>query len=335
MTRFDANPFLQQPQSQADWYLSLRMSHARLDVETGTLQRQHVLLLVDEQGNRLSHRVQASPFSLEQVWEALTAVIAGSENGLGVRPRRLHFEQAELMLALSPHLQAAGIQAVNQVHSADIERALVALERSFSPLVLLPPALVTAPSFDPELQGRIYAAAAALYKLAPWRAIPGETPLEVRYPEDNAARWVVVMGSGGDAFGLSINDSWIDLERMYASSDPLELARSVSWLALTFDTAEYLAFEDLDAIREHNWPVAHESAYPALYRVGGAQADLQAPTQADLHWLAGVLPALVQYFSARPPGDKCWRAPHESRVPAAAHSQPAQVLIRYPGLENS
>lgn len=335
MTHFDAKRFLQQPQSQADWYLSLRMSRARLDVETKALQRQHVLLLVDEQGNRLYHRTQASPFSLEQVWEALAAVIAGPENGPSVRPRRLHFEQAELMLALVPHLQSAGIQAVNQVHSADIERALVALERSFSPLVLLPPALATTPSFDPELQGRIYAAAAALYKLAPWRAIPGETPLEVRYPEDNAARWVVVMGSGGDAFGLSINDSWIDLERMYASSDPLELARSVSWLALTFDTAEYLAFEDLDAIREHNWPVAHESAYPALYRVGGAQADLQAPTQADLHWLAGVLPALVQYFAARPPGDKCWRAPHESRVPAAAHSQPAQVLIRYPGLENS
>ncbi len=335
MTHFDAKRFLQQPQSQADWYLSLRMSHARLDVETNTLQRQQILLLVDEQGNRLYYRTRASPLSLDQIWEALTDVIAGPENGLGVRPRRLHFEQAGLMSALAPHLQAAGIQAVNQAHPADIERALVALERSFSPLVLLPPALATTPHVTPDLQGRIYAAAAALYRLAPWHAIPGEMPLEVHYPEDAAARWVVVMGSGGDAFGLSINDSWLDLERMYASSDPLELARSVSWLALTFDTAEYLAFEDLDAIREHNWPIVHESAYPALYRVGGAQADLQAPSEADLHWLAGVLPALAQYFAARPPGDKCWRAPHESRIPIEAHPQPVQVLIRYPGLENS
>lgn len=335
MTGFDTNLLLNQPQSDVDWYLSLREGHAWLDAEAGALQRQHILLLLDQQGGRLAYRVQDSSFSLEQVWQALAVVITSPKDGSGVRPRRLHFEQPELMLALAPHLQAAGIQALNQAHLPDIERALVELERGFSPLVLLPPALATAPDVDPKLQGRIYAAAAALYRLAPWQVIPGEMPLEVRFPEDAPARWVVVMGSGGDAFGLSINDSWIDLERMYASSDPLELAHSVSWLALTFDTSEYLAFEDLDAIQEHHWSVAHESAYPALYRVGGPQADLQAPSKHDLHWLDCVLPALVEYFGTTPPGDNRWRTPHESRVSAAAHCGPAQVLIRFPGLENS
>jgi hypothetical protein len=335
MTGLDDHRLIDQPQSEVDWFLSLRMGHARLDAEASTLQRQHVLLLLDEQGDRLAYRVQTSSFSLGQVWQALAEVITDPTDGLGVRPRRLYFEQPELMSALAAHLQAAGIQAMIQAHLPGIERALVELERGFSPVVLLPPALATAPGADLELQGRIYAAATAFYQLAPWRVIPGEMPLEVRFPEDVPARWVVVMGSGGDAFGLSIYDSWIDLERMYASRDPLELAQSVSWLALTYDTSEYLAFEDLDAIRQYSWPVAHESAYPALYRVGGPQADLQAPSINDLRWLDCVLPALSQYFEERPSGDNCWHVPHESRVSAAAHCGRTQVFIRYPGLGNS
>ncbi len=335
MSEIDAHTLQRQPQVDTTWYLSVRLGHPRLEPSGSSLRNTHILLLLDEQGKPLSHSVQEHTFSRGQVWRLLVNAICGTDHAAGLRPRRLHFDQPELLAGLASHLETAGIQGFYQAHMPEIERALVELERGFSPAVLLPPALATIPHATPELLGRIYGYTASFYRLAPWQIVPGEAPLEVRYPADGAARWIVVIGSGGDTFGLSISDSRADLERMYAGGDPLELARSICWLALTFDTAEYLAIEDLDAIQRQSWPVVNENAFPALYRVGGPQADIQAPTLEDLLWLDGVLPALLQYFGERTAADSRWRTPHESRVKVSTPSGAVEVLVHFPGLEST
>lgn len=313
------------PQDDETWGVSVRLGRFWLPGENGPV-RPHILLVIDGNGQVLVQNIQPRPFRVEQVWQSLAEAMTGA----GRRPGALSFDQPDLLNSLADRLEAIGVSSRGQLAPEIMERALVSFEFSQSPAALLPPALVKVPGITERLLGRLFALCGELYRLAPWKSLPGELPLEVRYPETGASRWVVVLGSGGEAFGLTVTDSLADLRRLTAPGDPLELARQVCWLALSFDSPEYMAFEDLDAISEHGWTVVNELAYPAIYRLGGPQADLSAPSLEDVLWLEGVLAALLSFFHEPP----AWRQPRRSRVAVETQTGPAWVEIIFPGLES-
>ena len=162
-------------------------------------------------------------------------------------------------------------------------------------LPLLPPALLSVPGVTPQLLQSLFAAAADFYSIQPWSILKGEKVIAVRSPE---LRLVVVMGAGGQAFGISVYDSPADLQLMFQLDDPLAAAGALCWLALTYETAEYIDRDDLKAIHQHGWPVAGIDAYPAIARIGTPGPDLQPPTLQDLLWLEGCLRALYLLFSS-------------------------------------
>ena len=195
-------------------------------------------------------------------------------------------------------------------------------------LPLLPPALLSVPGVTPLLLQSLFAAAADFYSIQPWTILKGEkviavgltqlagdwmclggqsppkhiqlsleqrTSYVVQSPD---LRLVVVMGAGGQAFGISVYDSPADLQLMFQLDDPLAAAGALCWLALTYETAEYLDRDDLKAIHQHGWAVAGIEAYPAIARIGTPGPDLQPPTLQDLLWLEGCLRALCLLFSS-------------------------------------
>lgn len=162
-------------------------------------------------------------------------------------------------------------------------------------LPLLPPALLSVPGVTPQLLQSLFAAAADFYSLQPWTILNGEKVIAVRSPD---LRLVVVMGAGGQAFGISVYDSPADLQLMLHLDDPLAAAGALCWLALTYETAEYIDRDDLKAIHQHDWPLAGIEAYPAITRIGTPGPDLQPPTLQDLLWLEGCLQALCLLFSS-------------------------------------
>jgi len=128
-----------------------------------------------------------------------------------------------------------------------------------------PPVLLSVAGVTPQLLQGLFAAAADFFEIQPWKILKGEKVIEVWSPE---ARLVVVMGAAGQSFGISVYDSSADLQRMYQAQDPLEAAGALCWLALTYETAEYLDQGDLGAIRRYGWRVAGEIAYPSIARIG-------------------------------------------------------------------
>ena len=98
--------------------------------------------------------------------------------------------------------------------------------------LLLPPSLVGISGVTPDLIGSVFAAAAELYHIEPWKRLGGETPIEVRCPQGAPSRLAVVLGAAGQAFGLCVYDSAADLRRALAGADPLEAARAVNWLGV-------------------------------------------------------------------------------------------------------
>jgi hypothetical protein len=108
----------------------------------------------------------------------------------------------------------------------------------------------------------------------------------------------MVMGSGGEVFGLAVYDQLEDLRSMFTSSlSPRQLARMHTWFVLFFEEAPAMSFEDLDAMTANDWPVAAPHAYPVFGRTTATQ-EIVLPTRSDLLWMEGALGALLAYMDA-------------------------------------
>ena len=194
-----------------------------------------------------------------------------------------------------------------------------------------PPALLSVAGVTPQLLQGLFAAAADFFEIQPWKILKGEKVIEVWSPE---ARLVVVMGAAGQSFGISVYDSSADLQRMYQAQDPLEAAGALCWLALTYETAEYLDQGDLGAIRRYGWRVAGEIAYPSIARIGAPGPDLQPPTRQDLVWLEGCLRALCALFTSHLALDEQGEPlPVECTIPVQTSSGLLDARLRLPGMQ--
>ena len=146
------------------------------------------------------------------------------------------------------------------------------------------------------LARRLYELAAEFYRLAPWKLLREEIAVEVRYPAEADPRYAVVIGTQGEQFGISINDRLEDLGLMWTEYSPEKYRHKFSVLMLSFETPDFLPFDDLDAADQYGWVLPGPNTVPWIVRVGGKKDFLRASLQ-DLDWLEGALAALNQYFS--------------------------------------
>jgi hypothetical protein len=196
---------------------------------------------------------------------------------------------------------------------------------------LLPPGLLSVPGVRLELLESLFAAAADFYLIQPWTFRNDEKAIEVQAPD---ARLVVVMGAAGQSYGISVYDSPADLQRMLAATHPLEAAEALCWLALTYETAEYLDRDDLQAIHKYGWRVAGEAAYPAITRIGSPGPDLQPPALQDLLWLEGCLQALCKFFISNPALEERGELRAvDITIPVETSSGLLETRLRLPGMQ--
>ena len=195
--------------------------------------------------------------------------------------------------------------------------------------ILLPPSLVAVPGATPALIGGVFAAAAGLYRAAPWTLLGEQTPLEVCCPAGSTRRLVVVLGAGGQAYGLCAYDSAADLQQALESADPLAAAGALRWLALSYEPSHFIARQDLEAVKQHGWQAAEAQAYPAITRLGMPGPDLHAPFLEDLVWLEGALPALAEFCQGYPAQEAPSRREQGAWTSVVkTHRGPAEVSVR-------
>jgi hypothetical protein len=139
------------------------------------------------------------------------------------------------------------------------------------------------------------------------------------------------MGSGGEVYGLAVYDTLADLRRMYANKSERDLTDVVSWFVLFYEEAIAMAFDDLDAIARYGWPVPGVAAYPVMGRTRpGSHIDL--PTRRDLLWLAGALPACLDYYQHHLRLRHGQVAPAELALTVSILGSPASVHLWLPAL---
>ena len=128
------------------------------------------------------------------------------------------------------------------------------------------PGLLEAPGVTLPLLAEFYAAAAFFYQQAPWRWVDNLAALEIRYPVDGPARYAVIMGFGGQEFGLAVFPTAKDLGLQYSNLEPDQLMQKMTAFSVTYGESDALSFADLDAITKYGWPVAGPNTYPLIMK---------------------------------------------------------------------
>ena len=156
--------------------------------------------------------------------------------------------------------------------------------------------------FAPDDTGKLFEAAAAYFRAAPWEVLENDDVLTLRL-RDGSVWALVVLGAAGEFIGLALHEDVDDLMRILDGPADEEQAaegfppmRGVV-LSLGFDTREFVAKSMRDEIKKAKWPVASPAAYPHLTALNTPGAGI---TTRQLHAVTAALlaaPGFVEKHS--------------------------------------
>lgn len=164
----------------------------------------------------------------------------------------------------------------------------------------------------------LFAAAAALYRLAPWKVLDDDQIIEVNIPEfDVHGACLSIIGSLGESFGMILFGSLADYERMLELSAELEASGDLDKIDFDMTALNYERGADLPPglrreVKRHGWPVATAAAYPVVQHRG--PGGLARPvTPRELHVITACAEALVSALEQHQDASATRALPHLSR----------------------
>lgn len=318
-------------QSDAVWLCATRRAPFWIMPKNQPVYRPYVVLLQEQDSQliRQTHTQDEQP-TPESIWRLLVKAMRSPLLGpilsplLGFgsrcRPARIILDDADLVQALAPRLGEAGIRCDYRATLPQINAALREMEAHVTRRAPVP-GLLSLPGATVPLVSEFFAAAADYYRLAPWRWMDNWLPIEIRYPSQGRARYALVLGSGGETFGLSLYESLADVRRVYSGVPGEQHAQQISWFSLVLEQVTAMSFADLDAMDKYGWRVAGEQAYPLAIKSTPMGSDAEMPSASELLWLTA---------TARVIPDFVLRHLHASRDRGTP--QPAQVIYSLSGV---
>jgi hypothetical protein len=290
------NKVQQLKQRNEYWEGTSRLGRMWITPSQAPPYRPYVTLFVSQEGKVLRSHVQGHPPTADALFELLLRAMRRPLLGAGGarRPTCMYMDNPDDVAALTPRLATLHVQCAYRPALSIANEVLYAMETQrgkYEPI----PGLLSIPSVTPPLLEHLYQLAAQFYQAAPWRWLNDHHPLEIRYPPEDTPRYVVVMGSGGEVFGVAVYDTRNDLQLMYRPHlSPQQMANMATWFVLFFEEATAMSFDDLDAIAQYDWPVAAHHAYAVFGRTAPDQA-IVLPAKSDLLWMEGALAGILAY----------------------------------------
>ena len=296
--------------------------------------RPYVTLIVCENGAIISTSIVETRPAPAQIFENLLRAMRRPMLGGGRarRPKVIYLDDPDYVTALAPQLAALEVRCEHRCRLPIIQEASASMETHMHKEEPVP-GLVKIPQVTPPLIGHLFELAAGFYRDSPWQWLNDNHPMEIRYPPENKPRYAVVMGSGGEVFGLAVYDTLDDLRTMYRDDlSTQQMTSMTTWSVLFFEEATAMSFDDLDAMIEYGWQVAAEDAYPVFGR-STRSMEMAPPGRSDLLWMEGALAAILAYLP------QCKRIRHgrphttDIMLPVATISGEAQVSLKIPAFD--
>jgi hypothetical protein len=340
------NKLLKIRQGNSTWQCTVRRAPVWITPKKQPAYRPFILLVLDQDADFiLKTEILAEHPDAQTVLDHLFKTMQGTLLNLlkKQRPACISIDDAELVKFCAPQLAELDIRCELRASLPQVNAALFEMEAQANQREPIP-GLLSIHGVSVPLAAELYAAAAEYHRQAPWRWIQNEMPIEVRFPQstggfpiDGPARYALVLGSGGEFFGLSLYESLADvraltdLEVVLAPTDPNPpFLRSITWISLVLEEATAMSFADLDAIERYGWPVAGEKAYPLALKALPNDDFSQPPTASDIAWLAAALRVIPGFVSQQMRADRGLPRPAQASFPLPDVHGGQQISLRYP-----
>jgi hypothetical protein len=319
------------PQTNEMWEGTVRRLRAWITPRNQSPYRPYVILVVSRAAGKVvgSEIVENVP-SPDQVLNVLAKAMRHPTLGGGKkrRPAVVYVDDKALVEALTPRLQEVGIRCEYQHTLREVEQAMLSMEEFMTKREPLP-GLLKSPGVTPHMVKGLFEAAAFFYREAPWQWIDDARPIEVRYPPDSRPRYAIVMGHGGQVYGLAAYNSPDELRAIYAGTPPKRLLGQMEWTSLLFGEVIEVPFDDLDDMEKYGWPVAGELAYPIPIRVTRTGQPVR-PGKSDLLWFEAALLAIPTFVRDRLQAEQGVLRPAESTLTVAMADGEDRIHLHYP-----
>jgi hypothetical protein len=319
-------------QSDEVWEGTGRIARTWISPKNKPPYRPYVVMFASGEKGILRCELIDRPPTPERMFEELLNAMRRPFFGSGFarRPSVVYLDNAEFVAVLSPWLAELNISCKYRRVLPMLENALYEVFKGMNKREPLP-GLLSIPDVTPPVVEHLYQLAAAYYRLAPWQWLSDMNPIEIRYPSDGQSRYAVVMGSGGEVFGLSVYDTLDDLRGVYMHLPLQQRYESCTWFAFYFDEAMAMTFEDLEAKDKYGWPIAGEQAYPIFARTT-RNGELTIPDNRDIFWAEGALAAILAYFEKHEKDYRRVSRPAKATLTISTISRDEQVYLRIPAI---
>lgn len=318
-------------QTRSTWQATVRPAPAWIAPKNQPKYRPYIIMIADTEAGRIRQmQMEEHRPTPEAVLSSIAAAMMKPMlmSGKRERPARIVLDDQELVRFLTPELAGIGIRCDYASSLAVINDAMSEMAAHLNRGEERPSVLAT-PGVTLPLFADLCEAAAEFYQRAPWRWLDNLAAIEVRYPADGPARYLVIMGFGGQEFGLALYPTLEDLRWQISGLEPPEIYEKLTTTSLTFDEADVLAFEDLDAIEKHGWPVAGPRAYPLLMRIT-PPAEVSVPGANEVALLAAALRTLPDFVTEHLHADRGAPQPAEATFALSNVHANGQIAYRYP-----
>ena len=288
-------------QSDATWMCSTRRAHHWITPRDGSSPYRPYTTLVMDRDREVTRRIQVHGDDMptpDQILGVLHKALLRPMPGSGRRGRPAHIllDNADLVRALTPRLAEIDVRCDHRASLPLVDASFPRATSGTWKEQETPPGLMSIPGITEPLAREYFAAAADYYRQTPWRLIENWDPIEVRYPAERSPRYALVLGSGGEYFGLSLYDSLDDLRVALSHHDPDRTHELIPWVSAIFEQPTLIAFEDLDMLEKYGWPVAGEKAYPWAFKTIPL-SDPRLPSASDLACLAAAMRVIPDFVT--------------------------------------
>jgi len=251
----------------------------------------------EQTGTIIIYNMERDLPSLQKSFDLLLKAMAKPMAGPARRPTHLRVVEKEFAELLRQKLGSIGttVELVDQFKIVDQVVALMKKHMEKEDEGVSIAGLLSLEGVTPERAEAFFRAAAFFYEEAPWRFIQDRNPLQVSCAAFfRSPVYLTVMGNGGTEFGLGLFFSVEELERIYETGSHFDMERmSFRTASVIFSEPIYLAFDDLNAIELHGWPIAGSEAYPHMFQIlPGANPPLQPPSPDHVNIFEACLLAL-------------------------------------------
>jgi hypothetical protein len=217
----------------------------------------------------------------------------------------------------------------------ELDAALADMRQAFAQAGGVERSYLEAGSVSADATAGMFHAAAALWRVAPWRFVSDDQVLAVDVPAlDVSGACLSVMGGLGESFGFVLFESFAGYERFVDAQAGETPDMSGMMLSLAFERRRDLTETMRREIAEHQWPVAGARAHPVVL---GMDADgvPRPTTERDTKLGAACAEALAEFaVRHRRAFENEGAAPvrEELHVPSAGPTTTVRLTYPHPAL---